>query len=52
VDGIGTSAIYSHRKYGKNIGDQMSAWLKANGPSTEKALMSWDGIMPKDAPKK
>jgi hypothetical protein len=52
VGGIGTSAVYSHREYGKKIGNQMSAWLKANGPSTEKALMSWEGIPLPDAPKK
>lgn len=44
VDGMGTSTVYSHRKYGKQAGDQMSAWLKANGPETEKALMSWAEI--------
>ena len=52
VDGIGTSAIYSHRKYGKHIGEQMSEWLKVNGPATEKALMSWEKIPPPDSPKK
>ena len=52
VGGIGTSAVYSHREYGKKIGDQMSAWLKANGPATEKALMSWEGIPTPDASKK
>ena len=52
VDGIGTSTIYSHRKYGKKIGDQMSAWLQANGASKEKALMSWKEIPSLDASKK
>ena len=42
--GVGTSTVYSHREYGKKIGDQMSSWLKTNGPTTEKALMSWEGI--------
>jgi hypothetical protein len=42
VDGIGTAVIYSHREYGKGIGGVMSTWLQANGPSTEKALMTWD----------
>lgn len=44
VSGIGTCAIYSHREYGKEIGDRMSAWLKTNGPTTEKALMAWEEI--------
>jgi hypothetical protein len=36
--------IYSHRIYGQKVGDQMSPWLKENGPSTEKSLMSYDPI--------
>lgn len=44
VGGIGTSSVYSHREYGKKIGDQMSAWLKTHGPTTEKSLMSWEDI--------
>jgi hypothetical protein len=39
ADGKGSSAVYSHRLYGEKIGDQMSAWLEANGPAVEKALM-------------
>lgn len=50
--GIGTSVIYSHREYGKRIGDLMSAWLNANGPTTEKALMSWEEIPQGDFSKK
>ncbi len=38
-DGIGTSSIYSHRVYGKKAGNEMSAWLRKNGPATEKRLM-------------
>jgi hypothetical protein len=48
-EGLGTSVIYAHRIYGKNmgtVGDQMSAWLAKNGPGTEKNLMTWDA-MPK-----
>jgi hypothetical protein len=45
-DGVGTSVIYSHRIYGKKIGNEMSAWLEKNGPDTEKKLMKWDA-MPK-----
>ncbi len=41
ADGVGCSAVYSHRIYGEKIGDKMSAWLKANGAETEKALMEW-----------
>jgi hypothetical protein len=42
VNGVGTAVIYSHREYGAKIGDQMSAWLKANGPGLEKTLMAWE----------
>ncbi len=45
ADGAGCSIVYSHRIYGEKIGDQMSAWLGANGMAIEKALMGW-----KDAP--
>lgn len=45
-EGIGASVIYSHRIYGRNIGNEMSAWLEKNGPNTEKTLMQWDA-MPK-----
>ena len=45
-DGVGTSVIYSHRIYGKKTGNEMSAWLKKNGPATENNLMKWDA-MPK-----
>lgn len=45
-DGVGTSVIYSHRIYGKKIGNEMSAWLEENGLYIEKTLMKWDA-MPK-----
>src|SRR5262245_1472880 len=45
-DGVGTAVIYSHRIYGKKIGNDMSAWLEKNGPVMEKTLMKWDA-MPK-----
>lgn len=41
VDGKGFSFVYSHRIYGEKVGDQMSAWLSANGEQVEKALMEW-----------
>lgn len=41
LDSTGYSIVYSHRLYGEKIGDEMSAWLKAHGAETEKALMSW-----------
>jgi hypothetical protein len=41
VDGVGCSFTYSHRIYGVKAGDTASAWLSANGPATEKELMSW-----------
>lgn len=45
-EGVGTSVVYSHRIYGKDIGNEVSDWLKKNGAATEKALMKWDS-MPK-----
>jgi hypothetical protein len=44
VNGVGCSIVYSHRIYGEKVGDQMSAWLKDNGPKTEKTLMEWNNI--------
>jgi hypothetical protein len=44
VNGAGCSIIYSHRIYGEKVGDQMSAWLNANGPAIEKALMGWSEV--------
>ena len=43
-DGVGTAVIYSHRLYGSKIGDEMSAWLKTNGPAAERNLMKWDAM--------
>lgn len=45
-DGIGSAVVYSHRIYGKTVGDGMSAWLNKNGPTIERNLMKWDA-MPK-----
>lgn len=45
-DGRGLAVTCSHRKYGRKIGNEMSDWLKANGPATEQALMSWDPLPP------
>ena len=44
IEGVGYGMIYSHRIYGQKVGDQMSPWIKENGPSTEKALMGYDPI--------
>ena len=41
IDGAGCSIVYSHRIYGEKVGDQMSAWLSANGEKLEHALMEW-----------
>ena len=49
VDGTGCSLVYSHRIYGEKIGDQMSAWLRDNGPTVEKALMEWSSIPAPDS---
>ena len=42
VNGKGVSIIYSHRVYGKEVGPEMSSWLKEHGPQIEKALMAWE----------
>jgi hypothetical protein len=44
IEGVGYAMIYSHRIYGQKVGDQMSPWLKENGSSLEKSLMSYDPI--------
>ena len=44
ADNAGCSIVYSHRFYGKNLEDEMNAWLKTNGPVIEKALMSWSAV--------
>jgi hypothetical protein len=50
-EGVGTGVIYSHRIYGKKIGNEMSAWLEKNGAVTEKNLMKWDAMPKFPAPK-
>jgi hypothetical protein len=52
VDGVGVVAVYSHRVYGKQAGDAMGAWLQANGPKIEQALMNWDRIPSQSALKR
>jgi hypothetical protein len=49
VDGKGFSFVYSHRIYGEKIGDEMSAWLGANGEAAEKALMKWSSFPSPDS---
>jgi len=44
LDGTGVVVVYSHRLYGKDVGNAMGDWLQANGPTVERTLMSWDGI--------
>lgn len=44
VEGKGFSFVYSHRIYGEEIGDPMSAWLSANGEEVEEALMEWSSM--------
>jgi hypothetical protein len=43
-DGVGLSIVYSHRIYGKNVGEEMKAWCEKNGPNIEKKLMKWDSV--------
>jgi hypothetical protein len=40
--GMGHVLSYQHRIYGANVGNEMSAWLKVNGPLIEKELLNWD----------
>ncbi|MFK0379137.1 hypothetical protein [Pandoraea sp. NPDC090278] len=44
IEGVGTVTVYSHRVYGKSVGQSMSEWLKTNGPQVESALMSLDKL--------
>jgi len=41
VDGVGLTAVYSHRIYGKDVGAAMSKWLEKSEPDAERALMGW-----------
>lgn len=43
-DGVGYAIVRSHRIYGKEAGDPMSAWLQKSGPGIESALMKWEGF--------
>lgn len=49
--GVGGSVVYSRRFYGENVGDAAMAWVKKNGPATEKALLAWDAVPTPFAPK-
>jgi hypothetical protein len=42
VEGVGHSFVYSHRVYGDEAVDEMTAWIKANGEKTENALLDWN----------
>jgi hypothetical protein len=44
VDGVGCSAVYSHRIHGEKVGPKMQEWLQKNAPDVEKALMEWNGM--------
>ena len=44
MEGKGCSLVYSHRIYGEETADEMSAWLKTNGPDVEKTLMEWSSM--------
>ncbi len=50
-DGVGSAVIYSHRIYGKTVGDEMSAWLKTDGPTIEMNLMKWDAMPKPSSPR-
>lgn len=40
-EGTGMVVVASHRIYGQAVGPAMSAWLQAQGPGLEQALMAW-----------
>lgn len=42
--GVGASAVYSHRTYGKKSWEEMNAWLVKNGPGIEQQLMGWAAL--------
>lgn len=42
--GVGASAVYSHRTYGKKSWEEMNAWLVKNGPGIEQKLMGWAAL--------
>ena len=44
LEGVGVVAVYSHRIYGKEAAGSLGEWLKTNGESIEKMLMTWDQI--------
>ena len=44
VNRTGSSVVYSHRIYGKPVGEAMVAWLAGHGSDIEKELMGWNGI--------
>jgi len=46
LNSVGSAVIYSHRIYGNKAGDEMSAWLKKEGPTTERTLMEWNAMPP------
>jgi hypothetical protein len=45
-NGLGSAVVFSHRIYGKAVGNMMQQWLEKNGATTETNLMKWDA-MPK-----
>ena len=45
-NGLGSAVVFSHRIYGKAVGDKMQDWLAKNGQAIEANLMKWDS-MPK-----
>ncbi|CAK0115110.1 lipoprotein [Burkholderia pseudomallei] len=44
VDGSGAAAIYSHREYGRAVGNEVSAWIEKNGAAKEHALKQWNPL--------
>lgn len=49
-EGIGTSAVYSHRVYGARARDTLDTWVKKHGPTIDKQLMEWNEMPQTPAP--
>ncbi len=44
VDGVGMVAVVARRESGTDAAGQLGPWLEHNGPSLERALMTWTAI--------
>lgn len=44
VDGVGVTAVYSHRIYGANAGPEMTNWIRSSASQVDSALMAWEKL--------